>query len=135
MNINLRTVTSIAIAIFTFAILFDSTAYAAVDWKPTTPTRPPVEEPAVEESVNLSWTAPTTRTDGETLTLSDLEGYRIYYGTESDNLVPLVDLIGSSSTTYSITELSPGIYYFAVTAYDYEGLESGFSEMVSKEIL
>ncbi len=129
MNMNLRTVISIAIAIFTFTILFDSTAYAAVDRKPITPTRLPVEE-----SVNLSWTAPTTRTDGETLILSDLEGYRIYYGTESDNLIPLVDLLGSSITSYSITELRPGIYYFAVTAYDYEGLESGFSEVASKEI-
>ncbi|MEN8130806.1 MAG: fibronectin type III domain-containing protein [Pseudomonadota bacterium] len=134
MNINLRAVIPIAVTIFTFAILFDSTAYAAVDRKPITPTSPSVEEP-VEEPVNLSWTAPTTRTDGETLTLSELEGYRIYYGTESDDLIPLVDLNDSSITSYSITDLRPGIYYFAVTAYDYEGLESGFSEIASKEIL
>jgi hypothetical protein len=86
------------------------------------------------EPVLLSWTAPETRADGELLTLAELEGYRVYYGTDEDNLIPLVDLIDSSVTSYTITELAPGFYYFAVTAYDYEGLESGYSEIVSKAI-
>ncbi|MGD8590996.1 MAG: fibronectin type III domain-containing protein [Chromatiales bacterium] len=68
------------------------------------------------------------------MSLSELEGYRVYYGTDKDDLNALVDLNDSAETTYIVTGLSPGIYYFAVTAYDFDGLESGYSEIVSKEV-
>lgn len=131
----------IAITILTLAAFFNSPAYAGKGGTSTDQCRGPdcettdpvdTTEPV---SVNLSWTAPTTREDGEILELSELEGYRIYYGTDSNNLIPLVDLNDSSITTHSITDLITGTYYFAVTAYDYGGLESGFSEVVSKELL
>ncbi len=88
----------------------------------------------VQQKVDLSWVAPTTRTDGSPLALSELEGYRIYYGTAPDGLVLQEELIGISETGISISISSPGIYYFAVTAYDADGLESSFSQIVSKEV-
>lgn len=88
----------------------------------------------IQQKVDLSWSPPATRTDGSVLILSDLEGYRIYSGSSPDQLILLIDLI-DSTTDYSISNLSPGIYYFAVTAYDVDGLESGFSEIVAKEII
>lgn len=95
----------------------------------------PDDVTTTDTTVDLAWTAPTTRTDGEPLDISELEGYRVYFGTNSDYLVPIVDLNDSSITTHSITDLNPGVYYFAVTAYDYDGLESDFSTIVSKQIL
>ena len=89
----------------------------------------------MDEAVNLTWVAPTTRTDGEPLSLSDLEGYRIYLGMDTDNLAPLVDLNDSAILEFTITDLTPGVYFFAVTAYDYDGLESGYSTIVKKEVL
>jgi hypothetical protein len=63
-----------------------------------------------------------------------VEGYRVYYGTDKSELIPVVDLNDSAMTSYTLTGLSPGTYYFAVTAYDYDGLESGYSEIVSGEV-
>ncbi|MEN8179779.1 MAG: fibronectin type III domain-containing protein [Pseudomonadota bacterium] len=135
MNNLLHTGITVAATFLTCGIFFGSAAYAVSEHRPADNCMPSCEAIDLEQSVNLSWTAPTTRTDGELLSLSDLEGYRIYYGTEEANLIPLVDLDDSATTSYSVNELSPGFYYFTVTAYDYDGLESGFSEVVSKEIL
>ena len=138
MNNLLRKIIPLAIATMTFAVLSNSAVYAKGG--PGDVCRGPScdipDDPIdTDSSVNLSWVAPTTREDGETLSLSELEGYRIYYGTDSSKLIPLVDLDDSSVTTHSITDLNAGTYYFAVTAYDFSGLESGFSEIVSKELL
>ena len=82
-------------------------------------------------SVILEWD-PNTETD--------LEGYKVYYNTGSGgppyNGTGAVE--GSSPvdvknvTTFTLTGLSNvESYYFVVTAYDTEGLESGYSNEVS----
>lgn len=56
----------------------------------------------------------------------DLAGYIVYYGTRSGVYEKEVDV--GNITTSTIGALVRGVtYYFAVTAYDTEGLESGFS--------
>ena len=81
-------------------------------------------------SVDLAWKAPATRTDGSYLSNSELAGYRVYMGTTSDNMSPLVDLNDETITSYSVGTLPAGSYYFAVSAYDIDGLESGFSQIL-----
>ncbi|MCU7830754.1 MAG: fibronectin type III domain-containing protein [Candidatus Thiodiazotropha sp. (ex Myrtea sp. 'scaly one' KF741663)] len=88
----------------------------------------------VPSEKTLSWAAPATRTDGSYLPLTELQGYRIYYGTSSDNLNMLVDLNDDSITEFSIDTLPSGSYYFAVTAYDADGVESGYSNVVNKDV-
>jgi hypothetical protein len=64
---------------------------------------------------------------------NDLAGYRVYVGERSGryNQVHSTGL----QTFLSLDKLSPGkTYYFAVTAYDLSGNESGFSEEVSLSI-
>ena len=78
---------------------------------------------------------PTTRLDGEPLSLSELDGYILYSGTDSDNLTPLVDLNDGSITSYAISDLDPGTYYFTITAYDNSGLESSYADIISKQVL
>lgn len=84
--------------------------------------------------IALSWSAPSSRADGSYLPLSELEGYRIYYGTSSTDFTMLVDLNDYSITEYNVTTLNSGNYYFAITAYDSNGVESGFSNMINKDI-
>ena len=96
----------------------------------------PVDQPPVDpQIISLSWTAPSTRTDGSSLSLSELVGYRIYSGSSPSELTLLEEIIGVSETSAALENLDPGVYYFAVTAYDSDGLESGFSQVVTKEVI
>lgn len=83
-------------------------------------------------SATLSWTAPTLNEDGSPLT--DLRGYRVYYGTSSNNLSSVLD-VGTSGVTSTVVEnLSPATWYFAVKAYNTSNVESSFSNIASKTI-
>ncbi|MBI5193292.1 MAG: fibronectin type III domain-containing protein [Nitrospirae bacterium] len=80
---------------------------------------------------SLSWTPPTTNVDGTTLT--DLAGYKVYYGTSSGSYSSILDV--GNVTAYTLTNLTENItYFFAVTAYDTAGNESNFSSETSKTI-
>jgi hypothetical protein len=89
-------------------------------------------EQASMGSATLSWQAPTARADGTALT--DLAGYRIRYGTEPGTYPNQVQIANPGLTTYVVTNLPPGTYYFVATAYDAAGRESDFSGVVSKTI-
>ena len=78
----------------------------------------------------LSWTAPTERTDGSPLP-PNLGGYKIYFGPSEGNYTELDDLDNPGLNLYVTRPLSPGIYYFVITAYDSAGLESDFSNVAS----
>ncbi len=80
----------------------------------------------------LSWTAPTTNTDGAAIT--GLAGYRVYVGTDPNDLSLRGGVSGFSSTTFAVIGLAPGTYYFAVTAYNLSGKESAKSNLGSKTI-
>ena len=86
-------------------------------------------------STTLSWTAPSTRADGETLPLSEIDGYRIYMGDSASNLTPVLDINDSSVTQYTLDGLAVGTHYFSVTTYDVNGMESSYSNIVSKSAL
>ena len=59
----------------------------------------------------------------------DLSGYKIHYGTYSGNYTSVIDVGNQLSCT--VVNLTPGqTYYFAATAYNYSGLESGYSNEV-----
>lgn len=91
---------------------------------------------AVVDSTNgtttLSWTAPTENEDGSALT--DLSGYRIYYGTASRNYSSELSVQDAGVTTAVIENLSPGTWYFAATALNADGLESSLSNEVERLI-
>ena len=78
-------------------------------------------QPTSAGGVTLTWDA---NTEG------DLAGYRVYAGTVSGVYGPPIDV--GNVTNYTVTNLSEGqTYFFAVTAYDTSGNESGFSSEVS----
>jgi len=86
-------------------------------------------------SVTLSWSPPATRSDGTALAMSEIDGYRIYIGETAATLSPVTDINDSTLTMYTLTELSAGSYFFAVTSYDMDGNESVFSNIVNKSTL
>jgi len=80
----------------------------------------------------LSWTPPTANTDESTLT--NLAGYRIYYGTESGSYDETITLDSTELTSYLIENLPAATWYFTMTAYNSDNLESAYSEEVSKVV-
>lgn len=95
----------------------------------STVTPDPVVPPG---SATLSWVPPTQNTDGSAL--SDLAGYRISYGTSSTALTSTIQVAAAGATGYTVTNLAPGTYYFAVRAYNSGGRESANSTVLNKTV-
>ncbi len=83
-------------------------------------------------SATVSWTPPTNNTDGSPLT--DLAGYKIYYGTAPGSYDEVVDINNPGMTSYVIENLLPGDWYFAMTAYNTSGIESSLTPELTKTI-
>jgi len=84
-------------------------------------------------TATLSWTPPTEYTDNSSLT--DLAGYRIYYGTTAGAYTNVIDIKSPGITEYVIDNLVVNqTYHFVITAYNAAGTESGYSEPRSKTI-
>ena len=83
-------------------------------------------------TATISWQAPTTDTSGAALT--NLGGYRIYYGLAAGELSESVTLNTVRMQSYVISDLGSGTWYFAVRAVTNTGVESALSEIVSKTI-
>jgi hypothetical protein len=88
--------------------------------------------PATTGTAVLTLSPPTQNTDGSPL--NDLAGMRVYYGTSAGSLDQVLDLPGNAATTYTLSSLSSGVWYFAATAYNSRGLESSPSATASKSI-
>jgi hypothetical protein len=80
----------------------------------------------------LSWTPPTQNTDGTALT--DLAGYKIYYGTESGNYTEVVTLNDPGVPSHQIDNLSSGEWFFVMTSFNSQNIESSYSNEASKII-
>ena len=87
---------------------------------------------AATSSVTLGWQAPTQNTNGSPIT--DLAGYKIHYGTASANYSQTVALNNPGLVSYVVDNLPSGTYYFAITAYNSQGIESALSGEVSKTV-
>jgi hypothetical protein len=81
-------------------------------------------------STTLNWTAPTQNEDGSTLT--DLAGYRLYWGKAPGNYSESVTIENPGITTYVVENLSPGTYEFVATSYNVAGVESVYSNIATK---
>lgn len=73
-------------------------------------------------SATLVWQPPTETTSGATLT--NLAGYRIYYGQAPNSLAQVITVANPGVTRYLIGGLLSATWYFQMTAYDMNGMES-----------
>ena len=87
-----------------------------------------------------SSTSTNTSSSGGTATLTwnpststNLAGYKVYMGTASGGYSS--SIAAENVTSYTVSNLEVGnTYYFAVTSYNSSGIESGFSNEVSKSL-
>jgi hypothetical protein len=83
-------------------------------------------------SVTLSWSPPTTNADGSTIT--DLAGYRIYYGRSAGALDEMIVIDSTAATRWVVDNLSTTTWYFSMSSYNTSGLESARSSVVSRTL-
>lgn len=79
-------------------------------------------------SITLNWLPPTQNTDNTSLT--DLKGYKIYYGT-SPYYLSKTKLIDKGLTEYVLENLQPNTRYFiSITALNNSNIESTYSNII-----
>jgi hypothetical protein len=83
-------------------------------------------------SATLSWNPPTENVDGTALT--DLTGYRIYYGRNESQLGRTIVISNPGLTRYVVDNLAQDNWYFTMTSENSDGVESRRSAIVSKTI-
>jgi VCBS repeat-containing protein len=84
--------------------------------------------------ITISWIAPVEREDGTAISMSEIAGYRVYYGVSQGDYTREVEITNSSTMNVTLSNLKPGTYYLVVTSVDQDGRESVFSQEVSKSI-
>jgi hypothetical protein len=89
-------------------------------------------DPESGGDATLSWEAPTENTNGTPL--KDLAGYTIFYGSSAAELTTSILVPNASATTYVVSNLTAGTYYFAVAADASDGTQSKKSSVGSKTI-
>ena len=83
-------------------------------------------------SVTVSWNPPTTNADGSAIT--DLAGYRIFYGHAPNDLEQTVQIDNPGTTRWVVENLSPATWYFSMTSVNDSGLESTRTPVGSRTI-
>jgi hypothetical protein len=84
--------------------------------------------PSLAESVTLYWTVPADNSNGTAAT--NLAGYHVYYGTSAGSLTKVITVDDANDTSQVIANLQAGTWYFGVTAFNTEKIESKMSEVV-----
>jgi hypothetical protein len=83
-------------------------------------------------SASLQWVAPTDNTNGTPLT--NLAGFRIYYGTSASAMTQTEQIANPTINTYLLANLTPATWFFEVVAYTTANVESSASAVASKTI-
>jgi len=83
-------------------------------------------------SATLSWVPPTQNSNGTTLT--NLAGYRIYYGTSANAMNQTIQVANAGLSRYVVENLSSATWYFTVRAYTTAGVESAASNTATKTV-
>lgn len=87
-------------------------------------------------SATLTWQAPNDRIDGTPITIEELDKFTIYINrrnsTDPSTVVLIVDLTDTTQQMAEITDIPKGQRYFYMTVTDLNGVESPFSNILSK---
>ena len=83
-------------------------------------------------TATLNWSIPTQNTNGTPLV--NVAGYRIYYGTAASNLNQSAQVGNPNATSYVLTNLAAGTWYFGIVDYTASGAESDLSNIASKTV-
>jgi len=81
-------------------------------------------------TATVSWTAPAADING----ISNVAGYRIHYGSAAGSLNHVIEVDNAAAVSFTVGDLAPGVWYFAVTDYDADKIESSLSGVVQVTI-
>jgi Putative Ig domain len=84
-------------------------------------------------SASLTWAPPTFNTDDTALT--NLARYRIYYGNHANALTQTILVTNAGATDYVVGNLSPGTWYFAISAISSANTESTKSAVTTTAVM
>jgi len=77
--------------------------------------------------MSVTWLAPSARSNGDPLSLAEIAGYQIHYGTKAGNYPNQVDVNDPTAESTEIAGLTSGTYYLVLTTIDSDGRESSYS--------
>ena len=83
-----------------------------------------VNDSIITSTVSLSWVAPSEREDNSSISLSEIAGYTVRYGTTMGQYPNKVIINDGTAVGYTFLDFPTGTYYFVVTTIDTEGRES-----------
>ncbi len=92
------------------------------------------EEGLPANTALLSWTAPMTRVNGESLSMGEIAGFEVVYGTNAEALNQTLAIGDASIDELLVDQLDAGTWYFAIRTLDTDGNRSQLSEVVNKQI-
>jgi len=110
----------------------DGQASTALPAFSITVTSPPPPPPPPTGSATVNWAAPSSNTDGSPLT--NLAGFTVLYGTSASSLNQSVQVAGAGQTSYTLSTLAAGTWYFGVKAYTTTGMQSAMSSVGSLNV-
>ena len=84
--------------------------------------------------ISIRWAAPAEREDGSPIAMSQIAGYRVYYGRTQGSYPNEVAINSGSTMNATLSGLGSGTYYIVVTAVDSDGRESGFSQEIIRHL-
>jgi hypothetical protein len=83
-------------------------------------------------SVTVNWSTPTQNTNGTPLV--NLAGFRIFYGTNPNNLSQSTQIGNPGITSYVLANLAPGTWYIGLADYTAAGVQSSLSNIASTTV-
>jgi fibronectin type 3 domain-containing protein len=95
-----------------------------------------VTTPTIPSLTLVSWVSPSEREDNSPISLAEIAGYRIYYGSSQGDYPNQIDINDAYDNDVDTADLNlpAGTYYAVVTTIDTDGRESAFSEEVTLNI-
>jgi hypothetical protein len=84
------------------------------------------------KSITLTWTIPGENDDGTPLI--DLAGYEIRYSSSPRTYSQLIRISDPATTSYTVSGLDTGTYYFVTSAYNALGITSDYSNEVNVDL-
>jgi len=87
------------------------------------------------KNITINWNIPTTYTDGSNInSINDIGGYRIYSGTNRNNLALIADINNPNTINFVLNNLISGTHYFSISSYDNNNIESSLIAPISINI-
>ena len=88
----------------------------------------------VPGAIDLLWTIPTARTNGEVFSANEIQSFRIFYGTDENSLDAQILIGDSSARSERVINLADGTYYFRIMLTDIYNIDSGLSSVYSATV-